>query len=87
MFCLPLGETQSLHQLFQYHIKDVPPLRLHRLVLDTYLVRFDDITLPHLKYLTSLSLTNIKDTSDSTLKEIKADRGVGDPVYRKFGVR
>jgi len=66
MFPIPLGKTQSLHQLFQYYSKDVPPLRLHRLVLDTCLVRFDDIAIHHLKYLTSLSLTNIKDTSDST---------------------
>ena len=55
--------------------------------MDSCLVRFDDITLPHLKYLTSLSLTNIKDTSDSTPtysdgrisvdseEEIKAEQG------------
>ena len=73
IYPIPLGKNQSLHQLFQYYSKDVPPLRLHRLVLDTYLVRFDDITLPHLKYLTSLSLTNIKDTSDS--EELKAEQG------------
>ena len=66
MLRTPLGKTQSLHQLFQYYSKDVPPLRLHRLVFDICLVRFDDITIPHLKYLTSLSLTDIKDTSDST---------------------
>ena len=64
MFRIPFGKTQSLHQLFQYYPQDAAPLRLHRLVLDTCLLRLDAITLPHLKYLTSLSLTNIKDTSD-----------------------
>jgi len=53
--------------------------------LDTCLVRFDDITIPHLKYLTSLSLTDIRGTSDSTptysdgvnvdSEEIKAEQG------------
>jgi hypothetical protein len=60
----PLAKTQSLHQLFQNFSKDAPPLRLRHLVLDTCLLRLDDITLPHLKYLTSLSLTLIQDTSD-----------------------
>jgi len=60
----PLAKTQSLHQLFQKFSKDAAPLRLRRLVLDTCLLRFDDVTLPHLKYLTSLSLTHIEDTSD-----------------------
>ena len=62
MLRIPLGKTQSLHQLFQDYPKEVPPLRL---VLDTCLLRLDDITIPHLKYLTSLSLTNIQDRSDT----------------------
>ena len=64
MYRILFGRTQSLHQLSQYYLQNEPPLRLHRLVLDTCQLRFDAITIPHLKYLTSLSLTKIKDTSD-----------------------
>ena len=53
------GKGLSLHQLFRYYPRDLPPLRLRRLVLNACQFRLDDITIPHLKYLTSLSLTNL----------------------------
>lgn len=64
-FRVPLDKSQSLHQLFQYYPKDAPPLRLRTLLLDTCLLRLDNITIPHLKHLTSLTIKNIKDTSES----------------------
>jgi hypothetical protein len=53
---IPFKKIQSLHQLFQDCSKVALPLRLRRLVLSTCLVRLDDITLPNLRHLTSLSL-------------------------------
>ncbi|KAF8152366.1 hypothetical protein B0H34DRAFT_114298 [Crassisporium funariophilum] len=58
-----LSTTKSLHHLFQYYPQDAKPLRLRSLSLETYCIPFDQITMPHLKYLTSLTLKNIFDTS------------------------
>jgi len=54
---------EELYQLFQYYPKDVPPLRLRHLDLFDPPLRFDDVTIPHLKHLTSFSLKGI-DKSD-----------------------
>ena len=57
----PLDKHQSLHQLFEYYPQSSSRLRLRYLSLRTCLVKLDDVTLPHLQHLTSLSLMNIKD--------------------------
>lgn len=48
---------QNLHQLFKHYPATAPPLRLRHLALRAWLIRLDNITLPHLTHLTSLSLT------------------------------
>ncbi|KDR72800.1 hypothetical protein GALMADRAFT_101133 [Galerina marginata CBS 339.88] len=58
---LPTNKKQSLHQIFKYYPRDATPLRLRHLQLMTWLVRLDEVTLPHLKHLTSLELVNIED--------------------------
>lgn len=59
----PIGETQSLHQVFKYctGARGVSLVPLRHLSVNVGLVRLDCVTLPHLQYLTSLELTNIED--------------------------
>ncbi len=57
----PINKSQSLHELFKYYPRSAPPLRLRHLGLTACLVRFDELTLPHLRQLTSLELTSIED--------------------------
>ncbi|KAF8953674.1 hypothetical protein BDZ97DRAFT_1679083, partial [Flammula alnicola] len=57
----PINKTQSLHQVFKYYPVNASPLRLRHLGLKVCLVRLDEITMPHLRHLTSLNLTNIED--------------------------
>ena len=54
-------KSQSLHQIFKHYPQDFPPLRLRHLSLRDCFVKLDDVTLPHLQHLTSLSLMNIED--------------------------
>jgi len=56
-----VDKSQSLHQIFKYYPQSSPPLQLRRLSLKNSLVKLDDVTLPHLQNLTSLSLVNIDD--------------------------
>lgn len=51
----------TLHQLFKHCTSHVPPLRLKHLGLDHCLMRLDEVTLPHLKNLTSLNITFLED--------------------------
>ena len=53
------GSLEKLYQLFQYYPKDAPPLRLRFLDLYNPPLLFDDVTIPHLKHLTSLRLMGI----------------------------
>ncbi|KAF8907599.1 hypothetical protein CPB84DRAFT_1768316, partial [Gymnopilus junonius] len=57
----PIGQHQSLHQLFKYLPCNSVPLQLRRLSLTDFLVRLDNVTLPHLSHLTSLVLHDIED--------------------------
>ncbi|KAF8152268.1 hypothetical protein B0H34DRAFT_810264 [Crassisporium funariophilum] len=87
--CKPMLKSQSLHQFFQYYPHDAPPLRLRRLaILTTYLVRFDEMTMPHLMYLTSLSLLNILDTTDTRPRYSNGEDEDGEEIkkeQRKYG--
>ncbi|KAF8152365.1 hypothetical protein B0H34DRAFT_724892 [Crassisporium funariophilum] len=58
-------KPQSLHHLVKYYPKDTAPLRLRFLSMQTYFVCLDKITMPHLKFLTSLELKNIVYTPES----------------------
>lgn len=60
------NKFQSLHQFFKYYPASTPLLRLRKLRLRSLLLRLDDVTLPHLAYLTSLSLENIDDPFNPT---------------------
>jgi hypothetical protein len=51
---------QSLHQIFKHYPQSSVPLRLRHLSLKACFVKLDDLTLPHLQHLTSLSLLNIE---------------------------
>jgi hypothetical protein len=57
----PVDENHSLHQIFKYYPQSSPPLQLRRLSLKSCLVKLDDVTLPHLQHLTSLSLKSVDD--------------------------
>jgi hypothetical protein len=54
-------KSQSLHQIFKHYPQNFSPLRLRHLSLRACFVKLDDVTLPHLQHLTSLSLVNIED--------------------------
>lgn len=73
----PINKSQSLHELFKYYPRNVPPLRLRHLGLTTCLVRLDEFTLPHLRQLTSLELTSIEDpyTRQRYVKEDEYEEG------------
>lgn len=49
----------SLHELLGQYPDDTPPLRLRHLGIANAFVKFDERTIPHLKHLTSLDLSNI----------------------------
>lgn len=55
------NKSQSLHQLFKYYPATAPRLHLRTLRLKSFLIRLDDVTLPHLTHLTSLGLEFIDD--------------------------
>ncbi|KIM44340.1 hypothetical protein M413DRAFT_443341 [Hebeloma cylindrosporum] len=54
-------ECPSLHDIFKHYPQSFPPLRLRRLLLMSYRIKLDDLTLPHLRHLTSLDLRNIEE--------------------------
>ncbi|KAF8968534.1 hypothetical protein BDZ97DRAFT_2056307 [Flammula alnicola] len=49
----------SLHELFCSYPADAQPLRLKHLGIMNSFVKFDDITVPHLRHLTSLDLSHV----------------------------
>lgn len=61
-------KSQSLHQIFKHYPQNFSPLRLRHLSLRACLVKLDDVTLPHLQHLTSLSLMNIEDPHNRIIR-------------------
>ncbi|KIM44339.1 hypothetical protein M413DRAFT_379456 [Hebeloma cylindrosporum] len=55
------GKCASLHDIFKHYPQGFPPLQLQRLSLEYYLVKLDEVTLPHLRHLTSLNLMYIEE--------------------------
>ena len=60
---VPLSRSHSLHRLFEGCPKKPPHLR--QLIIDEFPVYIDQITLPHLRGLTSLSLTLVPASTDT----------------------
>lgn len=72
-----MSPTHSLHHLLKHIPKNAAPLLLHHLGMDGCFLRLDNITLPHLKSLKSLRLTNIVDPSALSGNDAKRQKQVG----------
>lgn len=54
----------SLHELFKHYPSNAPPLCIHSLAITYFLVRLDEVTLPHLRHLTSLDIDDMIDPTE-----------------------
>jgi len=77
----------SLHHLLEYIPSDAARLRLHHLGLNACLLRLDDATLPHLRRLKSLRLTNLYDpytqphgSQSTNIKNAQKQKQVGSSI-------
>jgi len=55
----------SLHEIFQFLTPEVEPLRLKKLQMTQSFIKLDQFAIPHLRHLTSLHLSSMKNPSNS----------------------
>jgi hypothetical protein len=77
----PVSKNQTLHHIFKYCFGHHAALRLRHLSLKNWLIRLDDVTLPHLAHLTSLELIQIIDPD----RPYQPNSEAISPVMQRYG--
>jgi len=67
----------SLHEIFQFLTPEVEPLRLKELQMTQSFIKLDPFTIPHLRHLTSLHLSSMKNPSNVRTENSDASEDTG----------